>query len=113
DLVGDGVDVAEPRPVLGPGQLDIGRAGDVLGHVPGMADVDPRVTAAVQDQGRDVDPWEHVAHVEAHVHADDVLGHRRAGGHPQIAGPPAAVAGVVELTRVAAVPPLARRPGPL
>src|SRR3954451_25424426 len=50
DLVGDRIDVAEPGPVIGPGQLDVGGRGEVGREVARVADVDPRVTAAVQDE---------------------------------------------------------------
>src|SRR5690349_8618291 len=64
DLVRDRVDVAEPGPVIGTGQLDVGSRGEVGRDVPGVADVDPGVTAAVQHQRRQPDAGEDVADVQ-------------------------------------------------
>src|SRR4051794_26914123 len=113
DLIGDGVDVTKPGPVLGSWKLHIRRVRNLFGQITTVSDVDPRVASAMQDQGRHVDRRKQVAYVQTHVHADHVLGHRRAGGHAQVARPPRAMVFVVEGAGLTAVPPVARGPRPL
>ena len=91
DLVRDGVGVTEPWPVVRAGQFDVRRGRQVLGQVSRVIDMDPRVARAMQDQDRLRDRRQQIADVHTHVHPNDVLCHRRAGRHPQVASPPHAV----------------------
>src|SRR6478735_703906 len=113
DLISDRVDVAEPRPVVSSGQLDVTGSGKVLREVPRVAHLDPRVTCPVQDQGWLLDLREQVADVHPHVHTDGVLRHGGSRRHPQVPRPPRAMLRIVGWTRAATIPPRAGRPRPV
>jgi hypothetical protein len=81
--------------VIRSGQFDVGGVRDVFREVPGVADIDPGVTCAVQDQRRQVNPRQEIPNIEPHVHPDDVLRHGRARRHPQVSRPPRAVPRVI------------------
>src|SRR5689334_4907097 len=88
DLIGNRVDVTEPRPVVGPRQLHVFGRWEVLREITGVPDVYPGVTGAVQNQRRLDDRRQQVANVHPHVHANDVLRHGRARRCAKVPGPP-------------------------
>jgi hypothetical protein len=55
DLIENGVHITGPWEVITPGELDVLRPGDALGHVAGSVYVDGRITRSVQDERRDAD----------------------------------------------------------
>jgi hypothetical protein len=49
-------------------QFHIRRAGDVLGEVAAVFDRPPRISALVHHQRGGADNWQHLTHVDRHVH---------------------------------------------
>ena len=64
DLLDDRLAVAEERERVGPGELDVARAGDVLGQVAGVAHVPHQLLGSVHHQRGHRDRGQQLAHVE-------------------------------------------------
>jgi hypothetical protein len=71
DLFEDRVAVADEGKRIDALQLDIARAGDVLGEIARVADIPHQLLGAVHDERRHADLREHVTHVEVDHRARD------------------------------------------
>ncbi len=80
DLFDDRVAVADERERVGPLQLDVARAGNVLREVARVAHVPHELAGPVHDQRRHADPRQRVAHVEIDHRPRDGPRLARAGG---------------------------------
>jgi hypothetical protein len=74
DLGHDRVDVTDPGKVISAGELDVARVGDVLGHVPGVRDVDRQLVDSMEDHHRDADRRQERTHVHIEHHPQQRAG---------------------------------------
>jgi hypothetical protein len=70
----DRLDVTDPGKVISAGELDVARVGDVLGHVPGVRDVDRQLVDSMEDHHRDADRRQERTHVHIEHHPQQRAG---------------------------------------
>ena len=87
DLLHDRGHVAYPRPVIRAIKLHQACAGDVLGEVAAVADLDHPVSAPVEDQSRCADRAQRATDIYLRVHPQQRNGGPGAGREPLEAGP--------------------------
>ena len=87
DLPGEELAV-RPRHMIGDRELDVLRAGNVLGEIAAVPDADEAVVACVQDQGRHPHLCQHRPHVELDRRRDQRAGRRGARAAPAGIDPP-------------------------